>query len=629
MINKLFEKIINNYASHWIILFVDVVISICTFILAYLIRFNFKLTFDMQAFYAQIPIVLLATLICFQIVGSHKGIIRHTGLRDSVSVSMASLLILVLLASVVLTNRYFEIVPGFTIPISILIIHFLLNSFVLVSSRYFIKEMYYLLVTHRTFDKKVLIYGAGEAGLLTYSVLRDDLEYRVKIVGFIDDNKKKAGKKIHGLTVYDSETVDNELVKSLGIDEIILSIQLIKPKRLLEISDNLSKLNVEAKIVPPIKSWIDGDFKPQQIKKMQVEDLLGRTTIELNNPILKKEFRDKIILITGAAGSIGSEIARQITNYPYKQLILIDQAESDLYELQQHFQQSNVKNFKVIIADIRNKKRMTSIFSNHKPEFIFHAAAYKHVPLMEENAYEAIDVNVCGTKILADLALEQGVEKFVLISTDKAVNPTNIMGATKRIAEKYIQCLHSNNKTIFITTRFGNVLGSNGSVIPLFESQIKNGGPITLTHKDIRRYFMTISEACQLVLEAGTMGNGGEVFVFDMGESIKIYDLAINMIHLSGLKYPEDIDIKIIGLRPGEKIYEELLANDENVTTTYHEKIRIAKVTPQATDWVNNHIFELCQLNQNLDVTATVLKMKEIVPEFISNNSEYELLDKN
>jgi FlaA1/EpsC-like NDP-sugar epimerase len=450
----------------------------------------------------------------------------------------------------------------------------------------------------------------------------------VLVLGFIDDDKRLTHKMINGITVYHSDEITEQFVQQKKVDEIIISIQQIKSHRLLEIVEQLSKLAVNVKIVPPVKSWIDGNLKSKQIQKIKIEDLLGRDPIKINNTILQKEFHQEVVLITGAAGSIGSEIARQISNYNHSQLILIDQAESDLYNLQQYLQQRNFQNIKCIVADIRNKKRMQLLFQQYQPTLVFHAAAYKHVPFMEANPYEAVCVNVFGTKVIADLSIANNVKKFVMISTDKAVNPTNVMGATKRIAELYINTLKLESNTKFIITRFGNVLGSNGSVIPLFQSQIENGGPITVTHKEITRYFMTIPEACELVLEASAMGNGGELYVFDMGKSVKIYDLALNMIRLSGLRFPEDIDIKINGLRPGEKIFEELLGDGENTIPTYHEKIMIAKLKPIDSINVKQQILDLCDSNLELNCEQTVAKMKEIVPEFISNNSEYELLDK-
>jgi len=338
---------------------------------------------------------------------------------------------------------------------------------------------------------------------------------------------------------------------------------------------------------------------------------------------------DKVILVTGAAGSIGSEISRQLSVYNHKHLVLVDHAESPLYDLQQELIQKDCKNFTSIVADVRDEVRMNEIFEEFKPQKVFHAAAYKHVPLMEMSPYEAVKINIGGTKNIADLSIKHKIERFVMVSTDKAVNPTNVMGATKRVAEMYISCLSNskNHTTKFTTTRFGNVLGSNGSVIPLFKRQIENGGPLTVTHKDITRYFMTIPEACQLVLEAGTMGKGGEIYIFDMGKSVKIYDIAKRMIYLSGLQYPDDIDIKITGLRPGEKLYEELLADGENTTPTYHEKIMIAKNQNIDYTFVNSKIQELCLSNQSHNNRETVLLIKEIVPEYISNNSIYEKLD--
>jgi FlaA1/EpsC-like NDP-sugar epimerase len=385
--------------------------------------------------------------------------------------------------------------------------------------------------------------------------------------------------------------------------------------------------SLKVKIVPPAEDWIDGNLHEKQICDVRIEDLLGRKVINIENTLLKKEFSDKVILVTGAAGSIGSEIARQVSSYNYKKLIFIDQAESALFDLQQEFVEIGKKKIFFILADIRGERRMNKIIGDHKPDIIFHAAAYKHVPLMEENAYEAVNVNVVGTHIIMNLAMKFNVKKFVMVSTDKAVNPTNVMGATKRIAEMYARSVMKEGKTKFITTRFGNVLGSNGSVIPIFKRQIKVGGPITVTRKDITRYFMTIPEACQLVLEAGAMGQGGEIYVFDMGDSIKIFDLAVNMIQLSGLNYPEDIDIKISGLRPGEKIYEELLATGEDTIPTYHEKIMIAKLRDFDEVEMKNKILELCELSKGCNDKDIVSFVKQIVPEYKSENSKFEKLD--
>ncbi len=429
--------------------------------------------------------------------------------------------------------------------------------------------------------------------------------------------------------IYSSDILTREFVLRNRVKEVIVSIQNIKPGRLMEITDDLIAYNVKVKIVPAVDKWIDGEFNLGQIKQVKIEDLLDRAPIEIDNPIVKSDLSIKVIFVTGAAGSIGSEIARQLYRCNLKHLILIDQAESPLYDLQQEFVQKESLNFTSEVADVRDEYRMQQLFEKYKPEIIFHAAAYKHVPLMEGNPYEAIRVNVSGTKLLADLAVANGVERFVMVSTDKAVNPTNVMGTTKRIAEMYTSCLSNKGKTKFITTRFGNVLGSNGSVIPLFKKQIEAGGPLTVTHKDITRYFMTIPEACQLVLEAGVMGKGGEIYVFDMGASVKIYDVALKMIQLSGFKFPEDIDIKISGLRPGEKLYEELLANNENTQPTYHEKIMIAKTPALNAKEVTLKIDEICNVNKEIDSFKVVSLLKELVPEYVSKNSIYERLDNN
>lgn len=628
MIKYILNKLLKNKTPSWIVLVIDLYIVLNTFILAYLIRFNFSFNFDGGQLLTQIPFVLLAAFIGFVVIGSYKGIVRHTGLRDSVNITLASILMVTILVGMEASIRFFQLISDFSFPLSILAIHFLLNILVLISSRYLFKTLYNLFLSDFRIDSKVLIYGAGDAGRLTYTVLTNDKDIKVQVVGFIDDDKRLTHKMINGIKVYSPDEIDTDFIKGKNIDEIIISIQQIKPTRLLEIVDQLSKLTVHVKIVPPVKSWIDGNLKVNQIKQIKIEDLLGRDPIKINNTVLQREFHQEVVMITGAAGSIGSEISRQIAQFKYAQLILIDQAESDLYELQQFLKQRNFEHIISVVADIRNKKRMEKLYKQYRPTLVFHAAAYKHVPLMESNVYEAVCVNVAGTQIVADLAVKYQVKKFVFISTDKAVNPTNVMGATKRIAEMYISTLNNNNeKTKFITTRFGNVLGSNGSVIPLFQSQITNGGPLTLTHPEITRYFMTIPEACELVLEAGAMGNGGELYVFDMGESVKIVDLAKNMIRLSGLRYPEDIDIKITGLRPGEKIYEELLGDGENTIPTYHEKIMIAKTKPIDFELVQQQINDLCKANLELNCEDTVIRMKEIVREYKSNNSEFEVLD--
>lgn len=527
----------------------------------------------------------------------------------------------------ILFNRLTNLIPKFTIPLSIIVIHALLSFVALSSSRLLFKMLYRFLKCKLATSKRILIYGAGDSGIITYNALVSDLRARISVVGFIDDDENKNGKSINGIPIFLRKKVTKNYVKANSINEIVVATQAIDSINLLNLLDNLTDLNVKVTKVPPIEKWINGELRANQIKQVQIEDLLDRAPIEINNPNLLNEFRGQTILITGAAGSIGSELVKQLSNFEAKKLILLDQAESALYDLQQDLKLNGKNNFIAIVADIRDGLRVDGIFQNHKPTMVFHAAAYKHVPLMEQSPYEAIKINVNGTKILADTASRYHVKKFVFVSTDKAVNPTSVMGATKRMAEMYISCLQKESKTKFITTRFGNVLGSNGSVIPLFRKQIENNGPLTLTHKDITRYFMTIPEASQLVLEAGTMGKGGEIFIFDMGDSVKIFDLAKNMINLSGLRYPEDIDIKITGLRPGEKLYEELLANGENTLPTYHKKILISKTRKINYRNLKSQIESLCITNR-FQSDAIVLKMKALIPEYMSNNSYFEKFDK-
>ncbi|MEE9361036.1 MAG: nucleoside-diphosphate sugar epimerase/dehydratase [Cellulophaga sp.] len=616
----------HRYASKWLVLGIDVFLITISFILSYLIRFNLTLNFDINMLFTQLPLVIVVAIVAFMFTGSFRGVVRHTGVRDVYNIFNAICLSSILTIFLVIVNRQFELMEGFTIPLSIIIIHSLISFIVLTASRYVFKAVYFNLVRKYTITKNVLIYGAGESGIMTYNTITSAISSSSKVVGYIDDDPKKIGKSINGITVYGRGNISDFFLDSKGVTEVIFAIHNINAGELRELVESLVDFPVQVKIVPPVEDWINGELKVSQIKQVQIEDLLNRTPIDIKKSKVSNELVNQVIMVTGGAGSIGSEIVRQIANYDYKTLIIIDQAESALYDLQQELKQNGHHNFIPLVGDIRDKNRMNSYFQEYKPTMVFHAAAYKHVPLMEYNSYEAIKINVAGTKIMVDMCLEYNVDKFIFVSTDKAVNPTNVMGATKRIAEMYISCAQQENKTKFITTRFGNVLGSNGSVIPLFKKQIEKGGPLTLTHKDITRYFMTIPEASQLVLEAASMGEGGEIFIFDMGKSIKIFDLAKNMIKLSGLRYPEDIDIEITGLRPGEKLYEELLANGENTLPTYNKKIMISKIRNVNYAGVRAKVDELCISNMFFN-GDTVRLMKEIVPEYISNNSKLCELD--
>jgi FlaA1/EpsC-like NDP-sugar epimerase len=478
----------------------------------------------------------------------------------------------------------------------------------------------------------VLIYGAGYSGLMTKNVIQNDRGINYQVLGFIDDNESKIGKTIEGIRVFSQPEALEKFVESYEGLQVIMAIKNISSKAKRKISDVFLDRGVVVKTLPPVEKWVNGEFAMNQIHNVKIEDLLGREEIQMNNKQISSEMNSKSIMVTGAAGSIGSEIVRQLLAYFPSKVILVDQAESGLFDLEYELAGKIPTNTEIVVkvADVSDAHRMGSIMRTHKPSIIFHAAAYKHVPLMEKNPYEAIKINILGTRNIAELAAENGVDKFVMVSTDKAVNPTNVMGATKRFAEMYTQSMNQLEgvHTKFIATRFGNVLGSNGSVIPLFKKQIERGGPITVTHPEITRYFMTIPEACELVLEAATMGGGGEVFVFDMGESVKIINLAKKMITLSGLRVDRDIEIKFTGLRPGEKLYEELLNNNENTLPTHHPKILKATLNTPSYSFMEIQASDLERILHEGDNNDLVAKIKDVIPEYKSNNSIFEKLDK-
>ena len=611
----------------WIIFFIDLLIVFTSSVIAYLVRFNFDIPqVEIDTFSIVFPILIIVRSISFVIAKTYAGIIRYTSSKDTerIFITLTSgSLIFVLINS----STYFLGNNLFIIPFSIIIVEFLLTTFIMVASRIFVKILYSEFTDTTTSNSNVIIFGAGEAGIIAKNSLDKVGGIKYKVVAFVDDDKKRAGKKIDLIAIYHSDKLE-ELIKANKVDHVIISIQNLSNNRLNEITEICLKYQINVLTVPPVSKWINGELSFKQIKSVKIEDLLGRSEIKLDEKLITKELLNKVVLITGAAGSIGSEIVRQIVKHNPKKVILFDQAESPLYEIEFEINQKRTGQFcEVVIGDIKSKERMENVFSTFHPEIVYHAAAYKHVPLMENNPSEAIQTNVLGTKVVADLAVAHQVEKFVMVSTDKAVNPTNVMGASKRIAEIYIQSLNETVATNFITTRFGNVLGSNGSVIPLFKNQIEKGGPITVTDPNITRYFMTIPEACQLVLEAGSIGNGGEIYVFDMGKSIKIVDLAKKMIQLSGLELGKDIQIVYTGLRPGEKLYEELLNNKENTLPTTNNQIMIAKVNQYNFKEITTKIEKLIALFNTQDNFSIVSLMKDLVPEFKSKNSIYEKLD--
>jgi len=635
MIRKLLENYSGQFLSRWIVLLFDAIIVGAAFLTAYLIRYNFNyIDINPTDIQLQLGMVVTAYSLTFLLFQSFSGIIRHTGIVDAFKIFKATTA--AFLTLLVVTNFLIHYNPdaALTVPYGILATHYLMTIFTLVGSRVMIRLVYLRLLTRYTKTRiNVVIYGAGSAGLLTKNALNQDPSFHYEIVSFIDDNPSKIRKTLEGIPVVSSyRALKPSYVKRHNVQQLIIAIQNMRPERKKKIVETGLDLHLKVKVVPAIDMWINGQLSSQQLRRVKIEELLERDPIQLDSKNVIRELKNKVIMITGAAGSIGSEIARQVLSYSPARVILIDQAESPLYDLQ--FEIKNNKKFnhllgqiEFVVANVKDRLRMKRLFDTYRPHVVYHAAAYKHVPLMEENPYEALLVNVFGTKIIADLAVQFEAEKFVMISTDKAVNPTNIMGASKRIAEIYIQSL-TNHQTRFVTTRFGNVLGSNGSVVPLFRKQIENNGPVTVTHKEITRYFMTIPEACNLVLEAGAMGTGSDIFVFDMGSPVKIYDMARKMIQLYGLEPDRDIQIIETGLRPGEKLYEELLNDKENTLPTHHPKIMRAHVDTITHQTACNYIDQLSELILDADQFPLVKMMKQIVPEYLSNNSIYESLDK-
>lgn len=609
----------------WAIFILDLGIVFFSVVMAYMLRFNFNIPeSELPLIIYALPVILSVRTISFFIGKPYAAYIRYTSVEDAKKIvvfAFSSSIIISL--SNVLSYKIDEI---FIIPFSIIILEFLLTTFLMIGSRTFFKMAYDGYRNPSEGKTPILIFGAGEAGMIAKRAIDKDVKSNFHVIGFIDDDKGKSKRRLENKPIFHSSKL-SAILQQKEISHLITSVQKISKQRMNEIIKVCLANNVQVLNVPEASKWINGELSLKQLRKVRIEDLLGRESIKLSEGKIKLQLKNKVILVTGAAGSIGSEIVRQVIKYSPKKLLLLDQAESALYELEMEL--STIKggeNTEIIISDICNIKRMDKVFESFKPEIVFHAAAYKHVPLMENNPSEAIQTNVLGSKTLADLSHQFNVKTFVMISTDKAVNPTNIMGASKRIAEIYIQSLNDKSKTSFITTRFGNVLGSNGSVIPLFKKQIEKGGPITVTDPEITRYFMTIPEACQLVLEAGSAGNGGEIFIFNMGESVKIKDLASEMIKLSGLEEGKDIQVIYTGLRPGEKLYEELLNDKENTIKTHHPDIMIAKVNEYNYEEIKPKVDQLIASIDEGDITF-VSQMKAIVPEYISNNSKYELLD--
>ncbi len=642
----MFHKI--NIVPRWIIFLLDIFICSTSICFAFLIRYN--LSFDevsLKDLTGNVLILALINTVVFINFRTYAGIIRYTGVQDALRIFYAILVSTSILffINLVLSNAksvyFFSTVT--------LIINALISFLFLISYRVLVKYSFTYLRNYKMDRKNVIIYGAGHAGFATKKVLEHDAKSFVSIVSFIDDDQKKIGKVVDGIKIRSTKELQR-ITASQQIDEIIIAVFDLAPTKKNELVDFCLDKNIKVLNIPPIETWINGQFSARQIQTIKIENLLEREQIKISNEVIASQISNKRILVTGAAGSIGSEIVRQLLKYNPQTIVLCDQAETPLHELELELQELHTPTSCIsFLGNVTNQERMEELFEMFKPHYVYHAAAYKHVPMMEICPSEAIITNVLGTKIIVDLSVKFAVQRFVMVSTDKAVNPTNVMGASKRLAEIYVQSLyeslHSAKSNItkddqtvtpnkssvkFITTRFGNVLGSNGSVITRFKDQIDKGGPITVTHPNITRFFMTIPEACQLVLEAGSMGKGGEIFVFDMGKAVPIIDLAKKMTRLYGLTPGIDIEIKYTGLRPGEKLYEELLTDSENTLPTYHDKIMIAKVRNYDFNTIEYDFKHLINLAKQKDgVMEMVAKMKDLVPEFVSNNSVFEQLDNN
>ncbi len=621
---RVLQKI--SYTPRWIIFAIDVCLSLFSIAIACLVLTNFQLDKIVWNSLVKIMMVVIGVRVISFILGrTYSGIIRYTGTEDVLRifyVLTAGELVLLLFNA-----GFFIFDQTFFIPLGFLLIEYMVLMCIMTVSRLFVKITFAQYLDAEKVKKNVIICGSDEYGMMAKHALDNAVDASYNILAFVDMNDKKAGKVLEGVKIYKSQALAY-LLKRYNVDKVVIAKKLLAQDKKRKLIETCLKYNVNVLEVPQFESWINGELNIRHIKNIKIEDLLDRGVIELDDNALRKQLLNKTILVTGAAGSIGSEIVRQLTRFKPARIILFDEAESPLYDIQLELSEKfRFNDYVIEMGDVREYQRVEKVFLKYKPDIVYHAAAYKHVPMVELLPLEGIKTNVFGTKNVADLAVKYGVDKFVMISTDKAVNPTNVMGCTKRIAEIYIQSLNSKSETSFITTRFGNVLGSNGSVIPRFTKQIEAGGPVTVTHPDITRFFMTIPEACQLVLQAGALGEGGEIFVFDMGESVKIVDLARKMIKLSGFEVGKDIHIVFTGLRPGEKLYEEVLNVKETTLPTPHKRIKRAKVREYDFEEIKCEMQELSEIMKEGNTFEVVRKMKLIVPEFKSKNSVYEEID--
>ena len=624
-----------GYLPRWVILFIDLFVI---FMSGFLTYFLFK-GIGLQYFKShnevyKILLFFATNLFFFWWFKTYSGIIRHSSFIDAIKIFFAQVSTFIFL---VLCNVIFSVYFKHSLFITTaLLIHIIVSFCILFLYRVLVKQFFEIYLKGIQSEKtvKAMVYGTDANAISVSNALISEKPIRFQLLGFIDKHNSNSSKRILNLPILNNKKKISVLMRSMKAEALIIADKGLTKEEQIAIVDECLEYNLKVYTIPLISDWENQQEISKKIKSFQIEDLLERKPIVLDNKLISSQIKGKVILITGAAGSIGSEIVKQVIDFDPETLLILDQAETPLHHLTLEIQKLNI-NIKLVslIADVRDFRGLEFIFDKYKPHLVYHAAAYKHVPLMEENPSQAVFVNVVGTKNLADLSLKYKVEKFVMVSTDKAVNPSNVMGASKRIAEKYVQSLYFFNKkadqhtTKFITTRFGNVLGSNGSVVPLFSKQIMEGGPITITHKEIIRYFMTIPEACQLVLEAGAMGKGGEIYIFDMGKPVKIYDLAIKMIRLAGFIPEKDIKIEVVGLRPGEKLYEELLNDHCKTLPTHHEKIMVAQEIVDDYDEVESLVQNLAEVSKGYDNNTIVTKMKIVVPEYKSMNSAFEVLD--
>ncbi|MEL7601010.1 MAG: nucleoside-diphosphate sugar epimerase/dehydratase [Proteiniphilum sp.] len=621
----------NRVLSRFTILIIDLLMIMFSCLSMYFVRYGLiGLTPDVKTDGLTICLILiLFNTITFISFRTFSGILRFSSFPDLLRIVYALGLGYALTFMVVLVLRRLD--PEFNLSNVTFIAIFMLNIFLMTFSRILVKEVYEEITGSTVKPVNVFIYGTKQAGVSVAKALKGSNEFNYRVLGFISDENHMIGKNLMGVTIHANNQQLFRTLVSKDVKTIIVSPQKMEEIKNSNLLANFVDNSIALLTTVPINEWNGTLTSREQLKDVQIEDLLPRDPIHINMREIASNIEGRRVLVTGAAGSIGSEIVRQVASFNPYSIILIDQAETPLHDMRLELQEKwRELRTEIVVADISNKSRMEKIFSETKPQYIFHAAAYKHVPMMEDNVSESIQTNILGAKIVADLAVKYNADKFVMISTDKAVNPSNVMGCSKRICEIYVQALAKHieksgqTSTQFITTRFGNVLGSNGSVIPLFREQIKHGGPVTVTHPEIIRYFMTIPEACQLVLEAGSMGKNGEIYIFDMGKPVKILDLAKRMIRLSGSK---DIRIEFTGLRHGEKLYEELLNKAEHTKPTYHEKIMIADVREYEYEEVNHNVNGLIQLSYDYDDMRTVKAMKRMVPEFRSINSPFEAID--